>query len=256
MIYDIFTFNGEYDILEIHLNILENYVDQFIIIEAPTTFSGLEKPLYYEQGKERFKKWWPKIKYFVIDENYSREEIALAENSPNTKGAAHWKREFLQKESIKKALTHIKDDDICYIGDVDEIWQSGIHTQQILRLKLRTYVYYLNNRSTEEFWGTIVAPYRLIKNSCLNHIRSSNQKTKEYAGWHFTSQGGYKELKRKLGDSYTTESFWNMRTRLLLKLRLWMNRDFLGRNFIYRKDESEWPQYLKDNKDRYKDLCL
>ena len=67
MICDVFTFNGEYDLLEIRLNILDKYVDQFVIVEAPTTFSGKSKPLYYEQGKDRYKQWHDKIKYFVIN---------------------------------------------------------------------------------------------------------------------------------------------------------------------------------------------
>lgn len=33
MIIDCFTFNGEYDMLEIRLNILNNYVDQIIYLD-------------------------------------------------------------------------------------------------------------------------------------------------------------------------------------------------------------------------------
>ena len=48
MVYDIFTFNNELDILEIRLNILDNYVDYFVIIEGVETFSGIIKPLYFD----------------------------------------------------------------------------------------------------------------------------------------------------------------------------------------------------------------
>jgi beta-1,4-mannosyl-glycoprotein beta-1,4-N-acetylglucosaminyltransferase len=255
-IIDVFTFNGEYDLLEIRLNILNKYVDQFIIVEAPTTFSGLVKPLYYNLQKERYTKWANKIKYYVIDENYSLEEIALAESSPNTVGATHWKHEFLQKESIKKALTHLEDDDICFIGDVDEIWQEPIQPDDnVFKLRLRVYTYYLNNKSSEQFHGTIVAQYKNIKNTCLNHLRTNAEKSVPYLGWHFTSMGGYDEVKRKLSDSYTRESYWTEIVEGQLMDNISCSRDFLGRGFHYQIDETEWPQYLKDYKYKYKHLC-
>ena len=74
-IYDIFTYNGEVDILEIHLNILKDVVDQFIIVEAPTTFSGLNKPLYFQIQKECFAPFLNKIKYFVIDDYPNDQEL-------------------------------------------------------------------------------------------------------------------------------------------------------------------------------------
>jgi beta-1,4-mannosyl-glycoprotein beta-1,4-N-acetylglucosaminyltransferase len=51
---DVFPFFNELDILEIRLNILDPYVDCFILSEATKTFSGLDKPLYYQENKDRF----------------------------------------------------------------------------------------------------------------------------------------------------------------------------------------------------------
>lgn len=261
MVIDIFTFNGEYDLLEIRLNILDEFVDQFIICEAPTTFSGKPKSLYYKLQEDRYKKWHNKIKYFVIDENYTKEEIVLAESSPNTRGASHWKHEFLQKESIKKALVHLKDDDVCFVGDVDEIWSPdclkiywGV---PIIKLMLRVYTYYLNNLSSELFWGTIMTEYKNIKDSCLNHLRSGEgcDRTEILCGWHFTSQGGVEEVKRKLDDSYTEESYNTKEVQIRLEERFQNNQDYMGRNFIFRIDESSWPIWLKENKQKYAHLC-
>ncbi len=42
-IYDCFIFNNETDLLEIRLNILNDYVDHFVIIESSETFTGLKK---------------------------------------------------------------------------------------------------------------------------------------------------------------------------------------------------------------------
>jgi len=264
---DVFTYNGESDILEIHLNVLNDYVDEFIIVEAPTTFSGKEKPLYFEQQKDRFKDFLHKIKYFVIDEDYTEEEIVLAKSSPNTQGAEHWTHEFLQKESIRKALTHLDDDDIVFIGDADEVWNpicaesfrttfAIANFPCIVKLKLRVYSYFLNNKSDEQFWGTLVTNYANIKDECLNHLRTNDLfKNKEYCGWHFTSMGGEQELRRKLSDSYTQETYNNQWIQDNLHDNIKGNRDFLGRDFRYWISEEEWPAYLKENKDKYLHLC-
>lgn len=248
-------YNGEKEILKLHLEILNPYVDLFIIVEAKTTFTGYKKPLYFSEHERYLKKFWPKIKYVVINEEYTFEEIEQASLSPNTKGARHWINEFLQKESIKKALQkYCKNDDIVYIGDVDEIWEpyAGIMPAKV---KLRVYAYYLNNRSTEEFWGTFVAKYEDIKDKCLNHLRSDTLGTFDYYGWHFTSMGGLQEIKRKLNDSYTEESYNTYEVQAHLPERYREGTDYLGRDFKFNTNESEWPSYLKRNRKLFKQLC-
>jgi beta-1,4-mannosyl-glycoprotein beta-1,4-N-acetylglucosaminyltransferase len=175
---DIFTYNGEIDLLEIRLNILNNFVDQFIIVEAPTTFSGKTKPLYFEMHKERFSSFLPKIKYFVIDDYPNDAKIlSLADSSPNVpkNGPEHWRREFYQKESIQKALTHLNDEDLCFIGDLDEIWNPEISIpidDGVYKLKQIVYTYFLNNKSNEPWAGTLVTKYKNVKDTCLNHLRT------------------------------------------------------------------------------------
>lgn len=255
-IIDTFTYNGEREVLDLRLNILSPHVDRFIICEAKTTFTGKYKPLYFSQHEKYFKKFWNKIQYHVIDEDYSPEELALALNSPNTRGANHWKREFLQKESIHKALLGTNDNDTVYIGDVDEIWQSYDVTSPA-KLKLRVYAYYLNNRSDEQFWGTTVARYGDIKNTVLNHLRSDTTlQTKDYYGWHFTSMGGTKQVRRKLNDSYTEESYNTQDVQNRLAERVVKGVDYLGRPFNFSKEERDWPPYLTDYRYKYEKLCL
>ncbi len=262
-IYDIFTYNGEADILEIRLNILKDAVDQFIIVEAPTTFSGNKKPLYFEEQKERFKQFLDKIKYFVINDYPNNQEILkLADSSSNVpkNGPEHWRREFYQKESIKKALTHLRDEDMCFIGDVDEIWNPGTlidYTKDdIFKLRQEVYTYYLNNRSNEPWAGTIVAKYKNIKNSCLNHLRTKG-KTKyvyiENGGWHFTNMGGIEEIRRKLKDSYTKESYNTDEVQKKLEKRFG-EKDYIGRKFKFWIDEKDLPKYILDNREKYKKL--
>ena len=261
MIIDIFSYAGEADILELRLNILDPYVDQFIICESPLTFSGTLKPLHYIEHQARFAKWKDKIKYFILDGNWEPEELMQADSSPNTQCPsliehARWMEEFLQKEALKKAMTHLKDDDICFIGDVDEIWDPllvKVESSNVIKLKLRVYSYYLNMRSNEQFWGPIRVKYGDMKGECLNHLRNNGPNNSDlYWGWHFTSQGGLEAVKKKLDDQYN-ESIFNGESARMLPERFG-KVDYIGRNFKFDIDESEWPQFLKDNREKYKHL--
>lgn len=260
MIIDCITFNGENDIFDLRYGILSPYVDEFRVIEFDQTFSGKPKKAQFDQN-------WAKVKhYFIAKEQWSKYED-LARSSPNTQygqGARNWIREFAQKEAIRNCLEGISDEDIVFIGDCDELWDSkclkslnelcnlGIS----VKLKLQVYSYYLNNQSNEEFWGTIITKYKDIKNECLNHARSFNCfKSSDYFGWHFTSMGGHGNVQKKLIDSYTNESYATQSVLDNLENNIKNNKDFLGRDFTYKIDETLWPQYLKDNRDKYKHLC-
>lgn len=258
---DIFTYNGEREILKLHLNILNNYVDKFIIVEANKTFTGYDKPLHFFQQQRYFKEFWHKIDYYVVNKWDDPVIWEQAIASPNTKGASHWKREFYIKESIHKALKHnkVQNDDTLFIGDVDEIIDpnSEFESESPVKAKLRVYAYYLNNLSSEEFYGTLICQYKDIKDSCLNHLRSNPKLYSKgpYLGWHFTSQGGLKEVQRKLNDSYTPESYNTAEVQSLLPTRHKEGMDYLGRPFHFQLSEEFWPSYLKRNKEVFQHLC-
>lgn len=254
---DIFTYNGELDLLKLRLEILYPYVDRFIVCESKTTFTGNRKPLYFSRDEHLLKEFWPKLDYYIIQDKFSIFEMNVAAQSPNTQGAEHWKTEFMQKECLLKALKlyKAKDEDIVYVGDVDEIWEPCDYLAPA-KLKLRVYAYYLNNRSDEEFWGTVVAKYAYLKDKILNHVRTDSVlNTSEYHGWHFTSMGGYEEVKRKLDDSYSAESYNTTAVNQHLREQIEYGKDYLGRNFRFSSDESDWPEFLATNRERYQHLC-
>lgn len=263
MIVDIFSFAGELDILELRLNILDSVVDELIICEADLTTAGNPKPRYFEENKQRFEKWLPKIKYFIMPS----EDVALehlADTSPGVPKDMHWwKREFIQKESMRYALTHLKDDDRVFIGDVDEIWNPAIeYPKGRLELEQKVYCYYLNNRSSEYWTGTSVMDYKDIKNDTLDNLRAYDI-ARGYmwaykfpnAGWHFTNQGGAEAIKKKI-QSYAHQEFATPEVLNVIEDRIKNNVDYLGRNFKFWKDETDLPEYILQNKDKYAKMLL
>ena len=67
-VFDSFIFFNELDLLELRLNILNDVVDYFVLTESPFTVSGNEKPLYYQENKDRFGKFNDKIIHNITKE--------------------------------------------------------------------------------------------------------------------------------------------------------------------------------------------
>lgn len=243
MIYDCFTFFNELDLLEIRLNILDEHVDYFVLAECEETFSGKNKPLYYKENLERFSKWNHKIIHHVNTKIETPDSFARA---------------YHQKESIMNSISHISDDDIVYYGDLDEIWKpQEITDDRVYKLKQRNYCYYLNNRSSEQWIGTIVGKWSSIKKEGFNHNRANPKNFIEDGGWHFTSMGGPDQIRMKL-ESYDHQEYnldWIKNT---IEDRMTSGSDFLarpndwqGKPFTFWVDEENLPEYLLKNKDLY-----
>jgi beta-1,4-mannosyl-glycoprotein beta-1,4-N-acetylglucosaminyltransferase len=244
MIYDCFTFFNELDLLEIRLNILDEHVDYFVLAECTETFSGIEKPLYYQENKDRFDKWNHKIIHHVND------KFPIGDS---------FQRAHHQKESITKSLKDISDDDIVYYGDLDEIWKpQDIKDDNIYKLKQLNYVYYLNNRSSEQWIGTFVGRWKSIKEKGLNYHRGNPTNFREDGGWHFTSMGGADQVRKKL-EAYDHQEYnlpWlkeNMEQRIERGLDFaGRPNDWQGKPFIFHVDDSDLPSFILDNREKYK----
>ena len=65
-IYDCFQFFDEEHILDLRLNILDEFVNFFVIVESTTDHKGNEKKLNFDLNK--FNKFKNKIIYIVVDD--------------------------------------------------------------------------------------------------------------------------------------------------------------------------------------------
>lgn len=237
--------------LEIRLNILNDYVDKFIIVENTETFSGVLKPINFNKEDERWSKWKDKIIHYVVDDFPLDDEIYnMAIQSPCTGNKEHyWVREFYLKESARKALIGCNDDDIVFISDMDEIWNPDIEFKpkedEVIKPKQLPYLYYLNQRTDEDWlgWsGTICTRYKTIKEGVINHLRTDDMTPYtviENGGWHFNSLGGkQKKIDASQHPVVNSQSDWDRRE---VNMRI---------------EEKDLPEYIINNKPKWKTLFL
>ena len=278
-IYDVFIFYNELDLLEIRMEILYSSVDYFVIVESTKTFTGKSKPLYFKENEKRFERFSKKIKYFCVKETPDTfEEVRKRLDSevdplekkilqdclettqiPKDNSQAQWLREFYQKESMKKALEkhETMDKDICYISDIDEIWNPEIEIfptrDKILKMEQKVYSMYLNLRSSEKWSGTYVSEYSRIKESTLNHLDNPSLTPSEFipnGGWHFTFQGGVNMIINKI-ENYGHQELNNSTIKNRILNNYQGGSDLLGRGYTYQIDETGLPEYIIQNKNRY-----
>jgi glycosyltransferase involved in cell wall biosynthesis len=125
MVIDAFIFYQELEMLEFRLKLLYPHVDKFVIVEADKTFSGLDKPFYYEQNREHFAWASDKIIYFKFCCDTSKLNLATA---PTEFQPDHdcWQIEYAQRNAIIPACKDLADDALLIMGDVDEIpsWEA------------------------------------------------------------------------------------------------------------------------------------
>ncbi len=249
-VFDCFTFFNEFDLLEIRLNILDSYVDYFVLAEARETFSGNPKPLYYEENKERFAKWNHKIIHIIND---------------NLKTDDSFARAGFQKDRLRLELfNHATNEDIVYFGDLDEIWKPQIIDDKVYNLKQRNYSYWLNYLSSEEWIGTVVGKWKTIKGNTFNHWRGLHTYVKEDGGWHFTNMGGLEQIIKKIhayDHAHEVLPVLSKIENLGVKERMEQGQDYLGRAtdhwgnpYKFEVTEEQWPEYLKEHKDKWKPL--
>ena len=122
-IYDCFQFFDEEMLLDLRLNILDEYVEKFVITEATYTHNGRSKKLLFDINK--FSKFKNKIIYIVVDKQppelikiNSSDDIDTFGNKLILNG---YKRENYQRQKAEQALTDASPDDWVIINDIDEI---------------------------------------------------------------------------------------------------------------------------------------
>jgi beta-1,4-mannosyl-glycoprotein beta-1,4-N-acetylglucosaminyltransferase len=201
MIYDCFTLFNELDLLEIRLRIMNDKVDYFVIAEANKTHTGKDKPLYFEQNRERYNEFLNKIIYIPVTD-MPNVEIDLNRWSGSGKSKENnpaWILERHQRDCLKRGLINIKDDDIIIISDLDEIIDPKIldtNIQGVYKAELKWCCFFANRVKGTCNWGAVIGRGKHFSNP--NAWRDSGLPVIKNAGWHLSWLGGVDSIIEKV----------------------------------------------------------
>lgn len=196
MLIDTFMFYNEFDVLELRLELLDKYVDKFVLVESEINHVGTLKELYFDKNKERYSKWLPKIKHIIV----------TYDESP--KDSNPWSREKYQRECIKRGLIGdetITDDSLIMVSDVDEIPNMEVimkyQLPKVCSVHMWMFEYSFDYMFTDEPWfGTVITNYGIFKHVGPNYLRDNRWKLTPivYGGWHLSSFGSAKHVCNKM----------------------------------------------------------
>ena len=190
MIVDAFMFYNELDVLEWRLKTLDPYVDVFVLVESDVTHIGTPKDLVFEQNKERYTHWLPKIRHVIAKD--------MPVNDPNP-----WSREKHQRHCVLDGLGGIPDDALVMISDVDEIpdMTKVGRPKQTVSCHMHMFEYSFKYTFTGEPWfGTVVTDAKAFRKLGPNFFRDNRWRFPyiHSAGWHVSSFGDADHVYRKL----------------------------------------------------------
>jgi beta-1,4-mannosyl-glycoprotein beta-1,4-N-acetylglucosaminyltransferase len=235
MIYDCFTFHNELELLTLRLHELAPAVDYFVLVEATQTFQGNDKPLYYNENKEKFREFERQIIHIIV-------EFPRHISNPYSQKSPAWAREYYQREQIAQGLRNAIPSDLVIVSDVDEIIsaerlkQCLVHrrSNSLTIFTMPAYSFYINRRVRNMVWtlgprmiafGQLQSTQRLrmcklsasqrFPGTCLNRFYTRiwnwlnmnvNAAVEEItdAGWHFTSLGSWQDYRAKV-DAFSHE---------------------------------------------------
>lgn len=280
MIYDCFAFFNELDLLEIRLNTLNSVVDKFVLVEATRTFQKKEKPLFFEENKERFKEFEDKIIHIVVDKY---PNFLAKFRIPNA-----WDYDNHQKEFIKEGFKNAQPNDSIIISDLDEIPKPEKVKEYASKtgfkiFEQRLYFYFLNglcsfydsgneevnkkwNRNNIGFWrGTVMLNYqdfvekvKTIKKARMLRDKPENEvHFLKDAGWHFTYLGGIPKIIEKI-EAWAHSEFNKPEYKNPEKIKelIEQGKDLFGskNTFSFPEIDESLPKYVQENAHKYPHL--
>lgn len=124
-IIDYFPFFNEKELLELRLNLLNDYVDEFIISELNYTHSGNPKPFICQKLIDDlgFSDKVRVLELEIDEDDLIPNEIDRysAQESKSDKEVFAWTRERLQRDALTRIIDEYEDDIVFVMSDCDEI---------------------------------------------------------------------------------------------------------------------------------------
>jgi beta-1,4-mannosyl-glycoprotein beta-1,4-N-acetylglucosaminyltransferase len=284
-------FFDEEMLLDLRLNIMNKYVDKFIITEATYMHNGKPKKLIFDINK--FSKFKDKIIYKIVDKTPpDLEKINENDNQSVKDSKKHsnaYKRHIHQLEETQKETLDANPEDIIIISDLDEIPNLEKVDFNKVREKLiffeqKMFYYKLNLYYKLNPWfGSKACKKKYFKSAkWLQWIKNKKYplwridilfSKKKYnnihfvkdGGWHFTNIKSAEDINKKLQSFVHYRDFEDSGLKLedLKKLinekRVMYNHTIDKKDFKWKKGEKletlkleEMPKYIVNNYNKYK----
>ena len=126
-IFDCFMYYNEDTVLDLRLNYLNQFIDQFIIVESTFNHKGEKKKLNFDSKK--FSNFKEKIRYFVLDDQPKNIEEIKDDDNEHEKSRKYvlngYKRDHFQRNYISNGINDAEPEDLILISDIDEIPNLG-----------------------------------------------------------------------------------------------------------------------------------
>ena len=265
-IYDCFQYFNEDHIVELRLNILDRYVDYFVISESTKTHQGKPKKINFDVNK--FNKFKHKIKFVVAD--YKKEIDFKNHTGGESPVEQH------QRNNIANGLNKAHDNDLIILSDSDEVPDLDKINQIKLKTKFtafsqKMFMYKLNlqNLNESNWIGSKICkkkhfplPQKLrdlkFKDYPFWRIDKKNLQIID-GGWHFSFLQSPEDIAKKI-KSYSHGEFNTKENINIEKInqKINNNSDIFNRGFKLKKIniDGTFPEYIIKNKELLKDWII
>ena len=259
-IYDCFQYFNEDHMVDLRMNILDPYVDFFVISESTKTHQGHNKKINFDI--KNFPQFKDKIKFLVADydkkinfENHTGGESIIEQH---------------QRNYLINGLKDASPDDLIILSDSDEIpdlskIKNINRNKKFIAFSQKMFMYKLNLLNVEES-GWIGSKITKKKNiSSMQDLR--NLKFKNYpfwridkghlqiieGGWHFSFLQTSDQILKKI-KSFSHGEFNNsLLNENSIEEKILKNKDIFNRGFTLKRiDVNEnFPKYIYNNQEKF-----
>ena len=270
-IFDCFMYFDEDLLLDLRLNILNNFVDKFIIVESNITHTGKFKKLKFDINN--FKKFENKIKYCPIENLKIDKNLKIKKN---------WSEHHLVDQSIRNSIAdyifEASDNDWIIISDLDELpnpnalikfdrnKKFGFFEQEMFYYKFN-----LKSFSDLAWYGSRICIKKYLESpQWLRNIKVKKNKNffkkifnnpyiLQNGGWHFSYIKKPIEIITKIKSFAHSELVKeHMLNEKYIKYKIENFEDIFEREIVLKKVDlnEKFPEYLLKNKEKYSEFII
>ncbi len=265
-IYDCFSYWDEDLLLDLRLNILNEHIDYFVIVEGNKTWQNNKKNFRFNINN--FSKFKDKIIYIKVDDLPDGDNPYLREN--------------FQRNAISRGIYNADDGDLIIISDLDEIPNPNLikkfNSKNRFAVFKQMHFYYkfnLLSKSNPHWFGSRICVKKFLKSPQwlrdlkfkkrplwrIDKLRLNN--IIEDGGWHFCNLKSPEDLLYKYKNLCETNDPYSFKEKIndkflqldSIKSNVKNKKDIIGRSDQFNPIaiDKNFPKYLLENLSKYRE---